>query len=125
MTANTTADDLTSKDVEAAERQRAQIHKYARMDDKTRLAERSCEGYTGVPTLDVESDDGNDDTSDEPTETATCSNCGHEGPRDTDADARAVVWFEDSWTCQKCKFKARKSSRSSRRGGMGSGGLGR
>ena len=119
MTANTTADDpTTSEDVEKAERRRARIHKYARMG-KTRLAERSCEDYTGVPTLDIdtarndaESDDtdASADTSEsEPTKTATCQNCGYEGPRDRDADEKAVVWFEDSWMCQECKFNDPRS----------------
>lgn len=63
-----------------------------------------------------------------------CSNCGHEGPQKSDADdgETAVLWFEDQWMCQDCVRKDSRSyggrssgSRTPRRGGMGSGGLGR
>jgi rubredoxin len=74
--------------------------------------------------------------SDDDTErqTATCDNCGYTRPRKGDADdgEKAVVWFEDTWMCQECKYHDDRSfggppsgSRTPRRGGMGTGGLGR
>ena len=40
-----------------------------------------------------------------------CEQCGHEGPRkgDADDDEIAVVWFEDTWCCERCKFKDSRS----------------
>lgn len=72
-------------------------------------------------------------TSNNGDDTATCDNCGFTGPRgDAPEGEKAVVWFEDSWMCEECKFKDSRSfggrsdgSRTPRRGGMGSGGLGR
>lgn len=75
-----------------------------------------------------------DDDSETERQKATCSKCGYRGPRKgDDADGeKAVVWFEDTWMCEECKFKDDRSfggpssgSRTPRRGGMGSGGLGR
>lgn len=69
----------------------------------------------------------------EMSDTATCDNCGYTGPKqDAPEGEKAVVWFEDSWMCEECKLKDSRSfggpsggSQSPRRGGMGSGGLGR
>jgi rubredoxin len=62
-------------------------------------------------------------------ETLRCDNCGYGGRRASEADdgEKGIVWYEDAWICEECKFKesqSQRSSRSPRRGGKGSGGLG-
>jgi len=59
-----------------------------------------------------------------------CDNCGLVGPRASEAedDQKGIVWWEDQWICEECKFKqlqGQRSSRSPRRGGKGAGSLGR
>jgi DNA-directed RNA polymerase subunit RPC12/RpoP len=67
---------------------------------------------------------------DDERQTIRCDNCGYVGPRSSEADdgEKGIVWHEDAWTCEECRYKMRqnqRSSRSPRRGGMGSGSLGR
>lgn len=63
-------------------------------------------------------------------ETFRCDNCGFVGPRASEAEdgEKGIVWFEDQWTCEECKFKAlqgQRGSQSPRRGGKGTGSLGK
>jgi rubredoxin len=63
-------------------------------------------------------------------DTYRCDSCGYTGPRADDAGdgEKGIVWYEDAWVCEECKFKDLQSQRGSgapRRGGKGSGSLGR
>lgn len=56
---------------------------------------------------------------------AKCDKCG---ANEDEQENVEVEWFEDRWMCQKCIYewkRDQRGSRSPRRGGLGTGGLGR
>jgi len=68
--------------------------------------------------------------SDDERKTVQCDKCGDVCPRasETNSGEKGIVWHEDTWMCEECKFKMmqdQRGSRSPRHGGKGLGSLGR